>query len=77
VPDGQDLLGAANFAIIATRLMEQGRFGRMAAFVQDRMWTDVDLGAVLGGVKTVDVDAWYNADEYKAKLEIIWSASEL
>ncbi len=76
-PDGQDLLGAANFAIIATRLLAQGRFGRMAAFVQDKMWTDVDLNNVLEGVKTVDVDAWYNEDEYKAKLEIIWSASDL
>jgi 6-phosphofructokinase 1 len=76
-PDGQDLLGAANFAIIATRLMEQRRFGRMAAFVQDKMWTDVDLGTVLQGVKTVDVEAWYNESEYKAKLEIIWSATEL
>ena len=76
-PDGQDLLGAANFAIIATRLMEQGRFGRMAAFVQDKMWTDVDLGLTLQGVKTVDVGAWYNEEEYKPKLEIIWSASEL
>jgi 6-phosphofructokinase len=76
-PDGQDLLGAANFAIIATRLMEQGRFGRMAAFVQNKMWTDVDINVATQGIKTVDVEAWYDEKTYKPKLSIIWSAAEL
>jgi 6-phosphofructokinase 1 len=75
-PDGQDLLGAANFAIIATRLLEKGRFGRMAAFVQDKMWTDVDINAATQGIKTVDVEAWYDEKIYKPKLSIIWSATE-
>ena len=75
-PDGQDLLGAANFAIIATRLLEHGRFGRMAAFVQDKMWTDVDLNIATQGIKTVNVEAWYDEKIYKPKLSIIWSAAE-
>jgi 6-phosphofructokinase 1 len=75
-PDGQDLLGAANFAFIASHLLERGQFGRMAAFIQNKMWTDVDLNLATQGVKTVDVDAWYDEKEYRAKLSIIWSAME-
>jgi len=75
-PDGQDLLGAANFAFIASHLLERKQFGRMAAFVQDKMWTDVDLNLATVGVKTVDVDTWYDEKEYRAKLSIIWSAME-
>jgi 6-phosphofructokinase len=72
-PDGQDLLGAANFALTAARLLKDDRFGRMAAFVQDRMWTDVDLGLAKQGVKTVDVGAWYDKDNYQPQLSLIWS----
>lgn len=75
-PDGQDLLGAANFAFIAAHLLERGHFGRMAAFVQDKMWTDVDLNLAAQGIKTVDVGAWYDEKEYRAKISIIWSAME-
>ena len=70
------MLGAANFAIIATRLVEKGQYGHMAAFIQDKMWTDVDLNLAIEGVKTVDVEAWYDTTEYKPKLTIIWSAGE-
>ena len=76
VPDGQDLLGAANFAFIASHLLERGQFGRMAAFEQNKMWTDVDLNLATQGIKTVDVGAWYDEKEYRAKISIIWSAME-
>ncbi len=72
-PDGQDLLGAANFALTAARLLREDRFGRMAAFVQNKMWTDVDLSLAKEGVKTVDVEAWYDKDNYKPQLSLIWS----
>lgn len=72
-PDGQDLLGAANFAITAARLLKDGEFGRMAAFRQNSMWTHVDLKLAQQGVKTVDVEAWYDQENYKPKLSIIWS----
>lgn len=72
-PDGQDLLGAANFALTAARLLREDRFGRMAAFVQNKMWSDVDLGLAIEGVKTVDVDGWYDKDNYKPQLSLIWS----
>lgn len=73
VPDGQDLLGAVNFAFTAAELVERGVYGRMAAFNQNAMWTHVDLNEAREGVKTVDVDAWYDRENYKPKLNLIWS----
>jgi 6-phosphofructokinase 1 len=72
-PDGQDLLGAANFALTAARLLKDEKYGRMSAFVQHEMWTDVDLNLAAEGVKTVDVPAWYDEDNYRPQLSLIWS----
>ncbi len=72
-PDGQDLLGATNFAFLAAHLLNEGKFGRMTAFVKDRMWTDVDLNLAVQGTREVDVEAMYDTDQYKPKLELIWS----
>jgi 6-phosphofructokinase len=77
MPDGQDLLGAVNFAFTAAQLVHQGEFGRMAAFVQNRMWTHVELDLAVQGIKTVDIDAWYEYDQYRPKLNLIWSAENL
>jgi len=76
-PDGQDLLGALNFAFTAAQLVHQGEFGRMAAFVQNRMWTHVDLELAVQGVKQVDIGAWYEPDQYRPKLNLIWSVENL
>jgi 6-phosphofructokinase len=73
-PDGQDLLGATNFAMLAARLVKEGKFGRMTAFQQQDTWTDVDLNIVTQGVKSVDVDTWYDADNYQPRVTLIWSA---
>jgi len=72
-PDGQDLLGAANFALTAARLLAEGKFGRLAAFVQDKMWCDVDLQTTAAGIKTVDVEAMYDSQAYKPSIELVWS----
>lgn len=73
VPDGQDLLGAVNFAFTAAELVERGVYGRMTAFNQNAMWTHVDLTEARDGVKAVDVDVWYDRENYKPKLNLIWS----
>jgi hypothetical protein len=73
VPDGQDLLGAVNFAFTAAELVERGVYGRLTAFNQNAMWTHVDLNEASEGVKTVDVDTWYDRENYKPKLNLIWS----
>lgn len=72
-PDGQDLLGAANFAFIASRLVYEGKYGRMTSFIQEKMWTDVDLEVAIEGVKKVDLESSYDVDNYKPKLSLIWS----
>jgi 6-phosphofructokinase len=73
-PDGQDLLGATNFAMRAARLVKEDKFGRMTAFQQNYTWTDVDLNVVTQGAKTVDLDEWYDVDNYRPKVTLIWSA---
>jgi ATP-dependent phosphofructokinase / diphosphate-dependent phosphofructokinase len=76
-PDGQDLLGAANFAMLAARMLHENKYGRMASFVQNKMWTDVDLKVAAEGVKTVDINQWYDAENYKPKLSLIWSVENI
>ncbi len=76
MPDGQDLLGATNFAFLAADLLSKGKFGRMTAFVKDRMWTDVDLSLAIKGTRHVDVPAMYDVENYKPRLELIWSMEE-
>lgn len=75
-PDGQDLLGATNFAILAARLLKEGKFGRMTAYQQRYNLTDVDLKVVTQGVHGVDIDSMYDVDEYKPKVNLIWAAQE-
>lgn len=75
-PDGQDLLGAANFAFLAAHLLGQGKFGRMTAFVKDQMWTDVDLSLAIQGTRGIDVEMMYDVEQYKPKLSLIWSLEE-
>jgi ATP-dependent phosphofructokinase / diphosphate-dependent phosphofructokinase len=75
-PDGQDLLGATNFAILAVRLLKEGKFGRMTAYQQRYNLTDVDLQIVTKGPHRVDVDQMYDAREYKPKVNLIWAAQE-
>lgn len=75
-PDGQDLLGAANFALTAARLLAEQRYGRMTAFVQEKMWCDVDLQQAAKGPKVFDLDAWYDQGIYKPRLEMIWSIDQ-
>lgn len=75
-PDGQDLLGAANFAFLAAHLLSQGRFGRMTAFVKDQMWTDVDLNLALQGTRRVAPETMYDAENYRPELSLIWSLTD-
>ncbi len=75
-PDGQDLLGGMNFAITAARLVSEGQYGRMAAFVKNQMWTDVDLQVAMEGVRTLELENWYDRDSYQPKLSLIWSVED-
>jgi 6-phosphofructokinase 1 len=75
-PDGQDLLGATNFAILAARLLREGKFGRMTAYQQRYNLTDVDLNVVTEGPHRVDVEAMYDVGQYRPKVNLIWAAQE-
>ena len=75
-PDGQDLLGASNFAILAARLVRDGRFGRMTAYQRRYNLTDIPLATVTEGVNAVDVDQMYDVDKYKPKVDLIWATLE-
>jgi 6-phosphofructokinase 1 len=75
-PDGQDLLGAVNFAILATRLVKEGKFGRMVAYQQRYNLTDVDLNLVTQGVNAVEVAEMYDVNNYRPKVNLIWAAQE-
>ena len=75
-PDGQDLLGATNYAFLAARLVRDGKFGRMTAYQRNLLYTDIDLNVVTEGVKQVDVELMYDGDNYQPKVDLIWAAQE-
>ena len=75
-PDGQDLLGAVNFAFLAAELTQKGQYGRMAAFVKDQMWTDVGLEQALQGSRTVNLETMYDRLTYKPNLSLIWAIED-
>ena len=76
-PDGQDLLGALNFAFLAAHLLDEGKFRRMTAFVKEQMWTDVDLNLAIEGTRQVDVASMYDAEKYQPNLSLIWSLDQV
>jgi 6-phosphofructokinase 1 len=75
-PDGQDLLGATNFAILAARLLKEEKFGRMTVYQQRYNLTNVDLNIVTQGTHTVDIEQMYDVNEYRPKVNLIWAAQD-
>ncbi len=73
-PDGQDLLGAMNFATLATDLFVAGKTGRLVAYRQRENYLDVPLTDVLGKPTNVRVSDFYDADDYAVKPGIFWAA---
>ena len=72
-PDGQDLLGATNFAIMATRLLKQEKYGRMTAYQERYNLTDVDLNVVVTESVQSRVDKIYDEEQYRPKVDLIWA----
>jgi len=69
-PDALDIMVAVNYANIAMDLITTKKFGRMVA-LRDGLYTDVTAESPLLGVKTVDVRALYDVEEYRPK---VWHA---
>ncbi len=69
-PDALDIMVAVNYANIAMDLITTKKFGRMVA-LRDGLYTDVTAESPILGVKTVDVRALYDVEEYRPK---VWHA---
>jgi len=69
-PDALDIMVAVNYANTALDLLAIGKYGRMVA-LRDGRYTDVSADSPTLGVKTVDVRALYDMDNYRAK---VWHA---
>jgi 6-phosphofructokinase len=74
-PDGQDLLGAMNFAILALSLFMQNQFNRLAAYRQRENYVDVPLDAVMKPHGNYDLRERYDAENYLPNASIIWAAN--
>jgi ATP-dependent phosphofructokinase / diphosphate-dependent phosphofructokinase len=63
-PDALDRMVAMNFGNLAMDMLLDGASGLMTA-LQDGKYTTVGLNSVIEGVKRVDVDRFYDKDEYR------------
>jgi 6-phosphofructokinase len=70
-PDSLDLMVAANYAQMAMSLVEQGRFGRMVA-LQRGLYTDINIGTIMQGIKRVNVAELYDVEKYRPKVRHVF-----
>jgi len=63
-PDAMDLMVGRNFGTMAIQLIEDGESGLMTA-IQDGRYTSEPADICTRGVRSVDVDALYDADAYR------------
>lgn len=73
-PDGQDLLGAMNFATLAINLFADGKTGRLIAYRQRENYVDLPIDTVLGEPTNIRVGDFYDAENYAVKPGIFWAA---
>lgn len=66
-PDALDRMVGFAFGALAVQLIEAKQFGRMVV-LKGGNYLDVPADTLLGGIKSVDVDALYDRDAYRAKL---------
>jgi 6-phosphofructokinase len=66
-PDSLDRMVAVSYGQLAMDLVAHGRSGRMVA-LRDGNYTHVPLNRVVSGVKRVDVDEMYDAEQYRPKI---------
>ncbi len=66
-PDSLDLMVGMNYAIMAVDLAIDGTLGRMVA-LRSGTYTNVPISVTGEGVRRVDIDELYDADNYRPKL---------
>lgn len=74
-PDGQDLLGAMNFAALAFKLMTQNQTNRLAAYRRSENYIDIPLQAVTQPRGNYDVREFYDIERYAPNARVIWAAN--
>ena len=70
VPDALDIMVAINFAHMTLDLVDHGEFGRMVA-LHDGKYTHVPANLVAQGFRNVDIDEFYDVENYKPKLRTV------
>jgi 6-phosphofructokinase len=73
-PDGQDLLGAANFATLAINLVAEGKPGRLASYRRGDNYVDQPLAVVTRPEADVDVCGMYDETTCRPRADILWAA---
>ncbi len=73
-PDGQDLLGAMNFAALAIQAFGEGRTGRLIAYRPRENYIDCPLDVVKQPLSNIRLTDFYDLDGYCAKPGILWAA---
>ncbi len=73
-PDGQDLLGAMNFATMAVNLLVAGKTGRLVAYRQRENYIEAPIDVVTGAVGNINVADYYDSASDSPKSGILWAA---
>jgi 6-phosphofructokinase len=73
-PDGQDLLGAMNFATMAVELLASGKTGRLVAYRERDNYVDLPLETVTQSEGKLDVRDCYDSAVYRATPGVFWAA---
>ncbi len=66
-PDSLDLMVAVNYANLAISLIKRGASNRMVA-LRNGTYTSVPISTIMQGLKRVDVDELYDAENYQPKV---------
>jgi len=68
--DMLDRMVAMNYGTLATQLVEAKEFGRMVA-INKGVYTNVPIDIVSKGKRQVDVDKYYDKENYRPKIKDI------
>lgn len=69
-PDTMDLMVGFNYGTMASELVLSGISGHMVG-IQDGTYTTNDLSVLAAGARSVDVDAFYDSDEYRPNVHAL------
>ena len=72
-PDGQDLLGARNFATMATELLTNGKTGRLVAYRREQNYVDLPISVVNEPGGSQNVAEFYDSATLQARPSLLWA----